>query len=86
MMRNGCTGIARGLCQLHDEEGADFQDQEDFLAHEDDWLIRRVYSRFSRALLLELCTDLGPVFEKPTRRNRSFSGIQRELADRCVNK
>ncbi|KAK0146340.1 hypothetical protein N1851_014363 [Merluccius polli] len=34
-----------------------FRDYYDFLAHDDDWLISRF--RFPRAVLLEICTELG---------------------------
>ena len=54
-----------------------FRDREDFLAHDDDWLMSRF--RFPRAILLELCSELRPVLERPSRRNRavcsSTSGV-----------
>ena len=70
-------------------------DHEDFLAHDDEWLISRF--RLPRALLLDLCAKLGPGLERPTRRNRAIpvplqvlstleflatGTYQRELADR----
>ncbi|XP_078112544.1 uncharacterized protein LOC144521808 isoform X1 [Sander vitreus] len=42
--------------------------ERDFRDHDDDWLICRF--RFSKAELLDLCTELGPV-ERETRRNRA---------------
>lgn len=72
-----------------------FRDHQDFLAHDDDWLISRF--RLPRALLLDLCAELGPVLERPTRRNHAIpvqlqvlttlgflatGSYQRELADR----
>lgn len=72
-----------------------FRDREDFLAHDDDWLLRRF--RFPRAILLELCSELRPVLERPSRRNHALpiplqvlttlghlatGTFQRELADR----
>ncbi|KAL6467905.1 hypothetical protein MHYP_G00235820 [Metynnis hypsauchen] len=72
-----------------------FRDHYDFLAHDDDWLISR--SRFPRAVLLELCAELGPVLEREAARSRALpvplqvltalgflatGSFQRELADR----
>lgn len=72
-----------------------FRDHDDFLAHDDDWLISRF--RFPRAVLLDLCAELGPVLERATRRNHAIpvqiqvlttlgflatGCFQRELADR----
>lgn len=74
-----------------------FRDHGDFLAHDDDWLISRF--RFPRAVLLDLCAELGPVLDRPTRRNHAIpvqtqvlttvgflatGSFQRELADRYV--
>ena len=74
-----------------------FRDREDFLAHDDDWLISRF--RFPRAVFLDLCAELGPALDRPTRRNRAIpvqiqvlttlgflatGCYQRELADRYV--
>ena len=74
-----------------------FRDHEDFLAHDDDWLISRF--RFPRAVLLDLCAELGPMLERSTRWNRAIlvpvqllttlgflatGSFQRELADRYV--
>lgn len=39
-----------------------FTDHEDFLAHDDDWLI----SQFPRDLLLDLCVELGLALDRPT--------------------
>uniref|UniRef100_A0A8C9Z230 Putative nuclease HARBI1 n=1 Tax=Sander lucioperca TaxID=283035 RepID=A0A8C9Z230_SANLU len=44
-----------------------FRDHDDLLAHDDDWLIGLF--RFPRAVLLDLCTELGPVLERATCRN-----------------
>ncbi|KAL6481077.1 hypothetical protein MHYP_G00091570 [Metynnis hypsauchen] len=72
-----------------------FRDHYDFLAHDDVWLISRF--RFPRAVLLELCAELGPVLERDTARSRALpvplqvltalgflatGSFQRELADR----
>lgn len=72
-----------------------FRDHDDFLAHDDDWLISRF--RLPRAMLLELCAELGPTLQRPTTRNRPIlvptqvlsvlgflatGSYQRELADR----
>ena len=71
-----------------------FTDRADFLAHDDDWLISRF--RFPRAVLLDLCAELGPRLERGTRRNAlpvplqvlttlgflATGTYQRELADR----
>ncbi|XP_041846127.1 putative nuclease HARBI1 [Melanotaenia boesemani] len=72
-----------------------FRDHQDFLANDDDWLICRF--RFPRAVLLNLCAELGPVLERSTRRNHAIpahmqvlttlgilatGSFQRELADR----
>ncbi|KAL6461017.1 hypothetical protein MHYP_G00309950 [Metynnis hypsauchen] len=46
-----------------------FRDHYDFLAHDDDWLISRF--RFPRAVLLELCAELGPVLEREAARSRA---------------
>ncbi|XP_034550678.1 putative nuclease HARBI1 [Notolabrus celidotus] len=72
-----------------------FRDHSDFLAQDDDWLISRF--RFRRAVLLDLCTELGPGLERETRRNHAIpvpiqvlttlgflatGSYQREMADR----
>ncbi|XP_049898042.1 putative nuclease HARBI1 [Epinephelus moara] len=72
-----------------------FRDREDFLAHDDDWLISRF--RLPRALLLDLIAELSPILERPTHRNRAIpahikvltalgflatGSFQRELSDR----
>lgn len=72
-----------------------FRDYNDFLAHDDDWLISRF--RFPRAILLELCAELGPNLERETMRSHALpvplqvlttlgflatGSFQRELADR----
>ncbi|KAL6486323.1 hypothetical protein MHYP_G00057150 [Metynnis hypsauchen] len=72
-----------------------FRDHYDFLAHDDDSLISRF--RFPRAVLLELCAELGPVLERETARSCALpvplqvltvlgflatGSFQRELADR----
>nr|XP_055036504.1 putative nuclease HARBI1 isoform X2 [Misgurnus anguillicaudatus]XP_055042372.1 putative nuclease HARBI1 isoform X2 [Misgurnus anguillicaudatus]XP_055063138.1 putative nuclease HARBI1 isoform X2 [Misgurnus anguillicaudatus]XP_055075733.1 putative nuclease HARBI1 isoform X2 [Misgurnus anguillicaudatus] len=72
-----------------------FRDHNDFLAHDDDWLISRF--RFPRAILLELCAELGPNLERETARSHALpvplqvlttlgflatGSFQRELADR----
>lgn len=72
-----------------------FRDREDFLAHDDDWLISRF--RLPRAVLLQLCLELRPVLEHHTARSRALpvhvqllttlgflatGAFQRELADR----
>ncbi|KAK0146660.1 Protein kinase C alpha type [Merluccius polli] len=72
-----------------------FRDYYDFLAHDDDWLISRF--RFPRAILLEICTELGPGLERQTARSHALpvpiqvlttlgflatGSFQRELADR----
>lgn len=72
-----------------------FWDCEDILAHDDDWLMSRF--RFPSAILLELCSELKPVLERPSRRNHALpvplqklttlgnlatGNFQRELADR----
>ncbi len=44
---------------------------EDFLAHDDDWLIS--HFRLPRAVLLDLCAELGPVLDRPTRLNHAIS-------------
>ncbi|XP_026090023.1 putative nuclease HARBI1 [Carassius auratus] len=72
-----------------------FRDHNDFLAQDDDWLISRF--RFPRAVLLELCAELGPNLERETMRSHAIpvplqvlttlgflatGSFQRELADR----
>ncbi|KAL1246744.1 hypothetical protein QQF64_034323 [Cirrhinus molitorella] len=72
-----------------------FRDHEDFLAHDDESLISRF--RSPRAMLLDLCAELGPTLQRTTRRNRAIpvptqvlsvlgflatGSYQRELADR----
>ncbi|KAK0136438.1 putative nuclease HARBI1 [Merluccius polli] len=72
-----------------------FRHYYDFLAHDDDWLISRF--RFPRAVLLEICTELGPGLERQTARSHALpvpiqvlttlgflatGSFQRELADR----
>ena len=72
-----------------------FRDYYDFLAHDDDWLISRF--RFPRAILLEICTELGPGLERQTARSHALpvpiqvlttlgflatGSFQRELTDR----
>ena len=72
-----------------------FRDHNDFLAQDDDWLIS--YFRFPRAILLELCAELGPNLERETVRSHALpvplqvlttlgflatGSFQRELADR----
>lgn len=47
-----------------------FRDHDDFLAHDDEWLISRF--RFPRAVLLDLCAELGPVLERATRWNHAI--------------
>ncbi|XP_066575647.1 putative nuclease HARBI1 [Amia ocellicauda] len=65
-----------------------FRDHNDFLANDADWLISRF--RFPRAVLLELCAELGPDLERETARRCAFTrsptflatgSFQRELAD-----
>lgn len=63
----------------------------------DDWLICQF--RLPRAVLLDLCAELSPVLDRPTRRNHAIlvhvqvlttfgflatRSVQRELADRSV--
>ncbi|KAK0146483.1 putative nuclease HARBI1 [Merluccius polli] len=61
--------------------------------HDDDWLISRF--RFPKAILLEICTELGPGLERQTARSHALpvpiqvlttlgflATFQRELADR----
>lgn len=72
-----------------------FRDRHDLLANNDDWLISRF--RLPRAVLLDLCAELRPQLERPTRRNHAISvptqvlttlgflatgSFQREMADR----
>ncbi|XP_060766174.1 putative nuclease HARBI1 [Neoarius graeffei] len=72
-----------------------FRDYTDFLAHDDDWLISRF--RLPRAILLELCAELGPGLEREMARSHALpvpiqvlttlgflatGSFQRELADR----
>ncbi len=67
----------------------------DFLAQDDEWLMRQF--RFPRAVLLELCAELGPLLERQTQRNSATpvsihvimtvgflatGTFQKELADR----
>ena len=47
-----------------------FRDYHDFLAHDDDWLISQF--RVPRAILLELCTELGPGLERETARSHAL--------------
>ncbi|CAN9506912.1 unnamed protein product [Ophioblennius macclurei] len=75
--------------------GRVFRDHQDFLAHDDEWLMS--HFRFPRAVLLDLCAELGPALDRPTRRNHAIpvhmqvlttlgllatGSFQRELADR----
>ncbi len=62
-----------------------------FRDHDDDWLISRF--RVPRAVLLDLCAELGPVLERATRWNHAIlttlglmatGCFQWELADREV--
>lgn len=46
-----------------------FRDQKDFLARDDEWLIS-----LSRAVLLDLCAELGPTLDRPTWREPHHSG------------
>uniref|UniRef100_A0A8C9ZM49 Putative nuclease HARBI1 n=1 Tax=Sander lucioperca TaxID=283035 RepID=A0A8C9ZM49_SANLU len=72
----------------------EFRDQTDLLAHDDDWLMSRF--RLPKAILLELCTELGPALQRETVRNHGLpvplqvrttlgflktGAFQRELAD-----
>ena len=72
-----------------------FRDHNDLLAHDDDWLMSRF--RFPRAMLLDLCAELGPALERATHRNHAIpvqtqvlttlgflatGCFQREFADR----
>ncbi|XP_062373197.1 putative nuclease HARBI1 [Sardina pilchardus] len=72
-----------------------YHDYHDFLAHDDDWLISRF--RLPRAILLELCAELGPRLERETARSHALpvplqvlttlgflatGAFQRELSDR----
>ncbi|XP_061574215.1 putative nuclease HARBI1 [Cololabis saira] len=72
-----------------------FRDHTDLLAHDDDWLFSRF--RFPRAILLELCAELGPSLERGTRKSHALPvplqvlttlgflasrSYQRKLADR----
>lgn len=74
-----------------------FRDHDDFLAHDNEWLRSRF--RFRRAVLLDVCAELGPVLEMATCRNHAIpvqiqvltslgllatGCFQRELADREV--
>ncbi|KAK0146570.1 Exocyst complex component 6 [Merluccius polli] len=47
-----------------------FKDHEDYLAHDDEWLISRF--RLPRAILVQICGELELALERPTRRNRSI--------------
>ena len=47
-----------------------FRDHEDYLAHDDEWLISRF--RLPRAILVQICGELELALERPTRRNRSI--------------
>lgn len=90
MLRDGCTGSARGL---KDRGEHVFRDLKNFKAHDDDRF------RFSRAVLSDLCAERGQVLERPTRQNHSLlvqvqilttlgflatCCYKRELADRYV--
>ncbi|KAK7925045.1 hypothetical protein WMY93_007355 [Mugilogobius chulae] len=56
-----------------------FSDREDLLAHDDDWLISRF--RLPRAVLLQLCAELGPELERTARRNHAIS-VQTQVLTR----
>lgn len=64
-------GLARVLAGYNNGDPRDggrirrewvIRDQHDLLAHDDDWLISRF--RLPRAVLLELCAELGPTLER----------------------
>lgn len=72
-----------------------FRDRADILAHDDEWLVSRY--RLPRAILVQLCDELGPALERPTRCNHAIpveiqvlttlaflatGTFQRELSDR----
>ena len=72
-----------------------FRDHEDYLAHDDEWLISRF--RLPRAILVQICGELELALKRPTRQNRSIpvqvqvlttlgflatGTFQHELADR----
>lgn len=48
-----------------------FRDPHDLLDYDDDWLISRF--RLPRAVFLDLCAELRPLLERPTRRNCGIS-------------
>lgn len=47
-----------------------FRDCEDFLAYNDDWHMSQF--QILRAILLELCSELWPVLERPSQRNHAL--------------
>ena len=72
-----------------------FRDRQDLLANDDAWLMSRY--RLPRGVLLDLCEELRPALERPTRRNHAVpvsvqvlatlgflatGTFQREMADR----
>lgn len=53
-----------------------FRDHNNLLAHDDDWLMSCF--RFPRAMLLDLCAELGPALKRAKRRfikQRLRSGV-----------
>ncbi|KAL1247065.1 hypothetical protein QQF64_022441 [Cirrhinus molitorella] len=83
------------LALLEDFANGRLRRERVFRDHEDEWLISRF--RFPRAMLLDLCAELGPTLQRTTRRNRAIpvptqvlsvlgflatGSYQRELADR----
>lgn len=58
-----------------------FRDHQDLLAHDDDWLISRF--RLPRAVLLELCAELGPALQRSTRRTHALP-VPIQVGPRCM--
>lgn len=63
-VRNLCFNTVEGFCQLQLERV--FRDHKDFLAHDDERLMS--WFQFPRAILLELCAELGPIYRDRPRK------------------
>ena len=62
--------LLEDIAKCHIRREQVFCDYYVFLAYDDDWLISQF--RFPRAILLELCSELGPGLERETARSHAL--------------
>ena len=72
-MDDGSTALLGNAGKTQIRRERVFREHADLLAHDDDWLISQF--RFARAVLLDLCAELGPALERATRRSRAITTL-----------